>query len=415
MASTTVVVDDDENSQFSSQSKDIVSEDVEDGQMFSKSKQTKSEEDIYESDSGDSDCSVTSGLNDQLCGGIAFFTNKPVGYSTGDDSGETTWTDEKHSSYLDSMEATFVQKMYDKEYCSLDVCGHSSHSSPTLDQDCVESQPLCLNMRKPLERKIAGLLTFRAPKRPLSLAPSMMTSPWIQHFKSQRNVSLQIARFQDKDREPLNAKELPKKDLTGFSSSFSEHGSQSSIGSAFKKHDFAPVTQASEYKKQKCQRFALSHMDILMEQQYNKEQNRKVGENNVNEEGETEPKEHLMKGGKEKEAVLPRKNVALLEKTVIEEKQGLAMCSTDIGPHPLHVDGAISPRPDQVVPFIQSADEQVCANIASPDLQGDEEEAECAAMAESVSNPSGSKTRTWGVQGPRYRVVKQTIAHTCLS
>ncbi|KAI5069855.1 hypothetical protein GOP47_0016156 [Adiantum capillus-veneris] len=332
MASASLV-DDDDKAQLSSQSKDAVSEDFEDGVTFSQAEQAISGQDIYDSDSDDSDCSVTSGLNNSQSATVAFFMEKPVGYSTADESEETTWTDEKHSSYLDSMEASFVQKMYDKEYCSMDVCGHSSHSSFTLDQECVESQPLCLNIRKPLERKVAGLLTFRAPTRPLPLLPIMMTSPWIQHFKSQRNRSLQNARFQDKDAEPLNAKEIQKKDLrTSSHSSSSEHGPESSYGSAYKKREFAKVTQSSEYKKQRCQHFALSHMDILMEQQYNEEQHRKMGETDDIEDGQMEP--NLVTGFKQKEAASNCKNVGLLENTVLKEKQELAMGSTDIEPCP---------------------------------------------------------------------------------
>ncbi|KAI5069547.1 hypothetical protein GOP47_0015848 [Adiantum capillus-veneris] len=255
------------------------------------------------------------------------------------------------------------------------------------EDECVESQPLCLNIRKPLERKVAGLLTFRAPTRPLPLLPIMMTSPWIQHFKSQRNRSLQNARFQDKDAEPLNAKEIQKKDLrTSSHSSSSEHGPESSYGSAYKKREFAKVTQSSEYKKQRCQHFALSHMDILMEQQYNEEQHRKMGETDDIEDGQMEP--NLVTGFKQKEAA--------------------SNCT---------VDGVLSQKPDQVVPSIQSVDKEACAKVALAGLQGDEEDAHCAAMAEpeSVTSTSGSKTWTWGIQGPRYHVVKQTTAHACHS
>lgn len=415
MASPTVVDDDDEKPPFSSESKEIVSEDVEEALTSSKSKPSKSAQDSYDSDSGDSDCSVTSGFNDRIFRRISLFMNTRAGHSTAVESGETTWTDEKHSSYLDSMEATFVQKMYDKEYCSLDVCGHSSHSSLTLDQDCVESQPFCLNMRKPLERKVAGLLTFRAPSRPLAVVPSMLTSPWIQHFKSQRDVSLRNARFQDKDARPSHAKDISKKDsVNNACSGSSEHAPQSSYESAYKKRDFAIVTQAGVIKKRKCQHFAPSHMDILMEQQYNLEQHRKIGESKGSEDGQEERKEHLAEQSEHhKEAVLSCKKVALLEDSVLKEKQDLAK-STDIELPPIVVNGrAFTRKPDQVVPSFESVAEEACVKTKSADLLGDDDEdVHCATMSEPecVSTRSGSKTWTWGIQGPRYHVVMPTAA-----
>lgn len=47
------------------------------------------------------------------------------------------WTDDRHSSYLSSMEEMFVRNLYDKEYCAVDICGEAA------TRDCVESKPSC--------------------------------------------------------------------------------------------------------------------------------------------------------------------------------------------------------------------------------------------------------------------------------
>lgn len=117
-------------------------------ESFTNSKVKEEEShDGYEYESDNSNCSVTSNVK-----GVLPHYEEPVDACADNtimqqpaDSVDTTWTDEKHSSYLNSIEATFVQKMYDKEYCSLDVCGHSSYSSVNLEQECVESHPFCFN------------------------------------------------------------------------------------------------------------------------------------------------------------------------------------------------------------------------------------------------------------------------------
>jgi hypothetical protein len=52
----------------------------------------------------------------------------------------TTWTDDKHSSYLNSIEATFVRNLYKQGFHIMDVNGKSGPADDC-EHDCVESQP----------------------------------------------------------------------------------------------------------------------------------------------------------------------------------------------------------------------------------------------------------------------------------
>lgn len=101
------------------------------------------------------------------------------------DSPDTEWTDEKHSSYLDSIEASFVKKMYDKEYCALDLCGRAPKEPENLDPDSAESR---LNFPSPFnEFKVWQKGCWRKPphfdKCQQSAVPTVLGSPWVQHFR----------------------------------------------------------------------------------------------------------------------------------------------------------------------------------------------------------------------------------------
>ena len=67
------------------------------------------------------------------------------------DSPDTEWTNENHNSYLDSIEAYFVKKMYDKEYCALDLCGPAPKEPENIDPDSIESR---LNFPSPFNEVI---------------------------------------------------------------------------------------------------------------------------------------------------------------------------------------------------------------------------------------------------------------------
>jgi hypothetical protein len=47
------------------------------------------------------------------------------------------WTDDKHFSYLNSIEQTFVQSLYGQDYNAVDAPAEEEG-----DQDCVESRPV---------------------------------------------------------------------------------------------------------------------------------------------------------------------------------------------------------------------------------------------------------------------------------
>lgn len=113
------------------------------------------------------------------------------------DSPDTEWTDEKHSSYLDSIEASFVKKMYDKEYCALDLCGQAPKEQENLDPDSAESR---LNFPSPFnEFKVWQKGRWRKPpqfdKGQQSAVPTVLGSPWVQHFRKLVSSNKQTVPF----------------------------------------------------------------------------------------------------------------------------------------------------------------------------------------------------------------------------
>ncbi|EFJ08631.1 hypothetical protein SELMODRAFT_448001 [Selaginella moellendorffii] len=113
-------------------------------------------------------------------------SNQSKNYS-GDDTKEeesmdTAWTDDRHSSYLSSMEEMFVRNMYDREYCAVDICGEAASSC---DQDCVESRPLSFfkvmqgGGWQPLPCR--RLHSWELP------SPNIFSSPWVRHFTSSKS------------------------------------------------------------------------------------------------------------------------------------------------------------------------------------------------------------------------------------
>lgn len=51
------------------------------------------------------------------------------------ESNGPAWTDDKHCSYLNSIEQTFVQSLFGQDYRTVDASGED-------DPDCVESRPM---------------------------------------------------------------------------------------------------------------------------------------------------------------------------------------------------------------------------------------------------------------------------------
>ncbi|KAG6542736.1 hypothetical protein Mapa_015811 [Marchantia paleacea] len=96
------------------------------------------------------------------------------------------WTDDKHCSYLNSIEATFVRSLLKQDYGTVDMSEQ--------DQDCVESRPMDPSylayhhgpgeLFTSLQR---GCYDQREYYRPHyifapSSHPAVLASPWIQHF-----------------------------------------------------------------------------------------------------------------------------------------------------------------------------------------------------------------------------------------
>jgi hypothetical protein len=103
------------------------------------------------------------------------------------ESAATTWTDDKHSSFLDSMEATFVRSLFGQQGLGhLGIPGNSAQLDDS-EQDCVESRPVDdygISHRTELFELMQGgqqqsYYTSHGP----SSAPAVFANPWVRHFK----------------------------------------------------------------------------------------------------------------------------------------------------------------------------------------------------------------------------------------
>ncbi|KAH7440304.1 hypothetical protein KP509_04G100500 [Ceratopteris richardii] len=115
---------------------------------------------------------------------------------------DTTWTDSKHSSYLDFMEANFVQNMYARCYCEEDLCGgvpyqHShgllhqgqNQSIETVEENDYYSAESTNRSQRMMQiamydfgkwnwRNVMGL------KSPTASTRILLENPWVQHFRA---------------------------------------------------------------------------------------------------------------------------------------------------------------------------------------------------------------------------------------
>nr|XP_024357696.1 uncharacterized protein LOC112273309 isoform X1 [Physcomitrium patens]PNR32892.1 hypothetical protein PHYPA_024835 [Physcomitrium patens] len=107
------------------------------------------------------------------------------------ESAATTWTDDKHSSFLDSMEATFVRSLYNQQGLGhLGIHGNSAQIDDS-EQDCVESRPVdaygcCTSHPTELFELMQGGQQ-QSYYRPHGIEPppasAVFANPWVRHFK----------------------------------------------------------------------------------------------------------------------------------------------------------------------------------------------------------------------------------------
>ncbi|CAK7347543.1 unnamed protein product [Dovyalis caffra] len=142
----------------------------------------------------------------QLCvGGTESQTSSETSGLTGYESGESAqqvlssesswdspviesmsseWTDEKHNLYLKSMEASFVNQLYN----SIDLLGWRSQKEGSVPNLSAEVNcSTCTPSGQVLRRGSWQKINFRRPEPQQSSAMEsrgFLTSPWIQHFRS---------------------------------------------------------------------------------------------------------------------------------------------------------------------------------------------------------------------------------------
>ncbi|KAF7142049.1 hypothetical protein RHSIM_Rhsim06G0050200 [Rhododendron simsii] len=112
------------------------------------------------------------------------------------DSIPTEWTDEKHSLYLKSMEASFVNELYS----SFDLLGWRSqreHSSdPKLSGKKHASSCTSSGQFKVLQSGCWGNINFARHESQLEKAEGtgvILANPWIRHFRSSQRKQLVIS------------------------------------------------------------------------------------------------------------------------------------------------------------------------------------------------------------------------------
>ncbi|WOH02861.1 hypothetical protein DCAR_0522251 [Daucus carota subsp. sativus] len=103
------------------------------------------------------------------------------------DSVGTEWTDEKHNEYLQSMEASFVDQLYN----SLDLHGSQSHkehlSDPKSSRQMHVSTRIPSGQFKVLRDGCWTKVNFRrgeAPSRIANDPRDISVNPWVRHYRS---------------------------------------------------------------------------------------------------------------------------------------------------------------------------------------------------------------------------------------
>ncbi|XP_018454159.2 cold-regulated protein 27 isoform X1 [Raphanus sativus] len=105
-------------------------------------------------------------------------------YSSGKECMPTEWTDEKHSLYLKSMEASFVDQLYSSLGWSLmskeNVGGNPSEEQFKVFRDGFWQK---MNVRQPHEYRVKGRRQGGGSNH------EFLKSPWIKHYRTIGEVS----------------------------------------------------------------------------------------------------------------------------------------------------------------------------------------------------------------------------------
>lgn len=103
------------------------------------------------------------------------------------DSTSTAWTDEKHSLYLNSMEASFVNQLYSRDYLSKDFLGWYSSKGKHSNSSGSSANSLLPHEFKVQRGGCWTKVKFERAKRRANIenqSHPLSANPWIQHFRS---------------------------------------------------------------------------------------------------------------------------------------------------------------------------------------------------------------------------------------
>ncbi|RWW08592.1 hypothetical protein BHE74_00033025, partial [Ensete ventricosum] len=115
------------------------------------------------------------------------------------DSGSKGWTDEKHTLFLNSIEASFVNELYNEQYHSKAVQGwlsrtkeHKGSTEPSMKygQFKVLRKGCWRNLRFEMDNNHAEIENGSFP---------LCTNPWIQHFRSPYILKEKHLKSSDRD------------------------------------------------------------------------------------------------------------------------------------------------------------------------------------------------------------------------
>ncbi|MQL93496.1 hypothetical protein Taro_026134 [Colocasia esculenta] len=110
--------------------------------------------------------------------------------STMAESVPTEWTDEKHSLYLNSMEESFVNQLYNHEFCSNNLLGWTPRISKEADLPVSQIPHFCSAQFKVLHGGCWGEVEFERPQTRADIHKEsrlLSRSPWIRRFMSTSN------------------------------------------------------------------------------------------------------------------------------------------------------------------------------------------------------------------------------------
>lgn len=113
-----------------------------------------------------------------------------------EDSMSMEWTDEKHSLYLNSMEASFVDQLYSNKYHWKDLHSWSSRTQKHTNSQGIGTKTVSSGQFKVLRRGCWEKINFEKAAKchnDTETEPFILSAnPWIQHFRAASSIGKEL-------------------------------------------------------------------------------------------------------------------------------------------------------------------------------------------------------------------------------